>query len=241
MNLSLRLRLMLALAGAVLVPAAQALVVIDDFSSGPAALAMQAHQNPDAVSTLQEQAGSMASGIRDWSLLLRGAPASTGRIGIGPAGLVLRAVAGVAHRFDLYYGGITDHLMHLDLSQESTLRFSFADAPLGVSLVVLLYYRNEFDNYSEIGMNLPQHDGPFTADFSLADFAAHPANTARGADLTWVSHIHVITQSGAVTSFGGEGYRLTSISAVPEPASAPLWLVGAAGLAALRRLQQCAR
>ncbi len=229
-------RIALALTAALLLPTAQAQVLVDDFSSGPAGLAMHAAPNPIADSGNLTQFGNMASGKRVWSLLLSGDPALTGLVNVSPAGLDLRTDPGASHRLDLYYGGITDHLMHLDLSQESTLRFSFADAPQGISVIVQLYYRNELDNYSQLGINLPQHEGPFTADFSLADFAAHPANAARGSDLSWVSHIHIVTQSGAVTPFGGEGYRLTSISAVPEPASAALWLAGGAALG-LRRLR----
>ncbi len=231
---TLHLFLACALASSLAMPA-QSTVLIDDFASGPANL--QLGVAPGGQFASASQAGTMASGHRQWTVGLYGPVSLGGSLDISPGGFTFREDPGVGHRFDWFYGATYighDHPMHLDLSGEDRLRFSFADAPLGLNFNVLLYYRGEIDNYSQVGMNIGPHAGAFNIDLAFADFAARVAVPSRPADFADVSGIYIVTQSGGYVATGGEGFRMASISAVPEPSSALLALVGA-GLIALRR------
>ena len=231
---TLHLFLACALAASVAVPA-QSTVLVDDFSSGSASLQLGAAPIGQSVSA--QQVGTMASGYRSWTIGLYGPASLGGSLDISPSGFTFREDLGVSHRFDWFYGATYighDHPMHLDLSGEDRLRFSFADAPLGLNFNVLLYYRGEIDNYSQMSLNIAPHPGAFDVDFAFSDFAARIAIPARPADFSDVSGIYLVTQSGGYVGTGGEGFRMTSISAVPEPSSALLALAGV-GVIALRR------
>lgn len=223
--------LLLSTALAVAASVANAEVTIDDFSSGAFSGLLAA--TPASATTFAQQAGTMASGSRQWSLWARGAEGTGALVDISPRGLELRSNTGVVHRTDWVWGETYDghdHPMDLDLSGESVLRFAFADVPRGLNFNVQLYYDHRIDNYSQLGINITPHEGPVNIDFSLADFVAHVADPAIGADLSHVTGLHMITQSGGYVGTGGEGFRLLSISAVPEPG--PAWTM-AAGLLAL--------
>lgn len=237
----LHLFLACALASSLAMPA-QSTVLVDDFSSGAASAQLIAAPGGQFVSA--SQAGTMASGYRNWTIGLYGPASLGGSVDISPAGFDFREDLGAHHRFDWFYGATYvghDHGMHLDLSGEDRLRFSFADAPLGLNFNVLLYYRGEINNYSQLGLNIGPHDGAFDVDFTFSDFAARIAVASRPADFADVSGIYLVTQSGGFVGTGGEGFRLTSISAVPEPSTALLALAGAGVIAWRRRRAVTAR
>ena len=163
---------------------------------------------------------------------------------MSPTGFQYRSNLGVGHRFDWFYGDTyvgDDHRVDLNFSAEDTLRFSFGDAPRGLNFNVLLYYRGQIDNYSQLGVNIGPESGAFNVDFRLTDFAAAIADITRPADFSHVSGIYILTQSGGYFAGGGEGFRITSISAVsavPEPGNAAMALAGLAVLAGLQRRRQ---
>ena len=118
---------------------------------------------------------------------------------------------------------------------ESALRFAFLNAPRGLNFNVLLYYRGDANNYSQLGLNLGPQAAPFNVDFSFADLAAVIADPTRPADFSRVSGIYIVTQSGGYTPGGGEGFVISSIAAVPEPESWALMLAGLGVVAAMLR------
>jgi hypothetical protein len=215
---------------------AQATVVIDDFSSGRGGFDFVT--NPGGTSHLQERDGSMASGHRQWVLQLNGPTGSTALVDIGnPAGSGFRArgTPGVNHRFDWSYGAtyaFGNHTMSLDLSAEDRLRVEFAALPDWLNFNVLVYYRNQVDNYSQVGFTVGPSAGPVTVDFLFSDFAAVIADPSRPADFSQVSGIYLVTQG----PLGAGGFTMASISAVPEPATAAMSLAGLALLLARRRI-----
>jgi hypothetical protein len=214
---------------------ASAAVLVDDFSSGPASGLFAA--SPTDATYYREQLGAMAGGARQWYLLARG-PADLGAsVDVSSAGFDFHSDLGVGHRFDWSYGG-QDHPMNLDFTGENSLRFSFAQAPRGLNFNVLLYYRGQIDNYSQLGVNIGPETAPFNVDFKLSDFAAAIADGTRPADFSQVSGMYIVTQSGGYFAGGGEGFRMTNISAVtavPEAGTAALMLAGVAGLLMLRK------
>jgi hypothetical protein len=173
---------------------AQSSVVIDDFSTGSVQFQLTAAPAGDAVSG--SQLGAMASGSRYAWLGLYGPTAKGGQLNISASGLDFREDLGATHRMELLYG-TPNHPMHLDLSGESHLRFAFADAPLGLNFNVLLYYRGEVGNYSQLGVNIAPHADAFNVDFAFTDFADAVQDKTRPADFSAISTIWVITQSGA--------------------------------------------
>jgi MYXO-CTERM domain-containing protein len=218
---------------------AQALVTIDNFASGP----FNAGYVSDAsgrVSVGDVETGSMAGGVRDWSVALIGPAGLGATVDISPSGFAFHSETGLGHRFDWTYGSsyVTHHAMNLDLSGEDRLHFQFAEAPLGLNFNVLLYYNGWVGNYSQLGLNIAPQTSPFGVDFRFADFATHMANSSSSADFAHVSGIYIVTQSGSSYTTGGEGFRITSISAVPEPASAAMALAGLGVLLGLRRRSQ---
>jgi hypothetical protein len=219
---------------------ASAGVVVDDFSSGAFSSSFSATPAGNVVA--DQEAGTMAAGMRQWSLLLAGNDLGA-QVDISAAGFDFRSALGVGHRFDWIYGETYvghDHAMNLDFSSEDTLRFSFADAPRGLNFNVLLYFRDQVDNYAQLGVNLLPSAEPFNVDFRLSNFASAIADRNRPADFSRVSGIYIVTQSGGYFAGGGEGFRITRIealNAVPEPTGLILALtaLGAAGLAGRRR------
>ncbi len=191
--------------------------VVDDFSSGPFnnnyALA-----GPAETVDSQVQAGTMASGQRYWALLLRGSPGAAAAIDIPGAagGFQFSSDIGVGHRFDWSYG--TTYIRHvpmsLDLHNHNALRLHFLEAPRGLNLNVLLYFRGQADNYAQLGTNIGPQATPFDVDFAFDSFRARIAVPARPADFSQVSGIYVVTQSGGWTAGGGEGFAIGSIAAV---------------------------
>jgi MYXO-CTERM domain-containing protein len=212
---------------------ARAEIVIDDFLTDNFSEAFAAA--PADANYFRVQNGAMAGGQRLWNLLLRGADNLGATVEIGDGSFRFHSDMGVGHRFDWYYGTPNALPLTLDLSGESTLRFQFLEAARGLNFNVLLYYRGEYDNYSQLGVNIAPHNTPFNVDFSFADFAAAIADPSRPADFSHVSHIYIVTQSGGYYAGGGESFAITSISAVPE---APGWALVLAGVAALAGLQR---
>lgn len=228
----------LALASFCALPA-QATVVVDNFSSGATSSMFAAA--PGDANYYREQLGSMAGGARQWYLLERGRTDLGGLVDVSPTGFQYRSNLGVGHRFDWFYGDTYvghDHRVDLNFSAEDTLRFSFGDAPRGLNFNVLLYYRGQIDNYSQLGVNIGPESGAFNVDFRLSSFAAVIADITRPADFSHVSGIYIVTQSGGYFAGGGEGFRIVSISAVsavPEPGAAAMILAGLSVLAGRQR------
>jgi hypothetical protein len=230
-----RLALVAALGAALALPA-HAVVMIDDFSTGAFSGAFAAGPAPADPTYHRQQTGTMASGYRDWYLLVRGDPSLGALVDITPAGFDLRTNMGVGHRFDWFYGETYvghDHSMLLDLSHENTLRFSFDEVERGLNFNVLVYFRHQINNYAQLGVNIAPTHGPVNVDFAFSDFVA--ADPSRPADFSQVSGIYIVTQSGGYYAGGGESFRMTSISAVPEVPSAALLLAGLPLLAWRRR------
>jgi len=216
---------------------AHAVVMVDDFSSGAFSGAFAAAPAPHDPTYHRQQTGTMASGYRDWYLLVRGPEDLGALVDITPAGFDLRSNMGVGHRFDWFYGETYvgyDHSMLLDFSHESTLRFGFAEVERGLNFNVLIYFRHQIDNYAQLGINIAPTSSPVNVDFQLADFVA--ADHTRPVDFSQVSGIYIVTQSGGYYAGGGESFRMTSISAVPEVPSGALLMagLGAVGWAARR-------
>lgn len=218
---------------------ADATVVIDDFRTGPAKVALPASPQGEQAALLN-QTGAMAGGHRTWTALLRGPELLGGSVDISPQGFTLQTDAGVYHRIDWLYGDTHDGRppMRLDLSAADTLRFSFDAVPLGLNFNVLTYFRGEVDNLAQVGRNLLPTPGPVDLDFPFADIASRIADPGRPADFSQVSAIYIVTQSGGFVGTGGEGFRMSGISAVsavPEPGT---WILAVAGtLVVARRLR----
>ncbi len=222
-----KLAAMSALAAALVATAAHAQVVIDNFASGALSEAFGAF--PGDTTHYREQAGTMASGMRQWSLLVRGNPALGALVDVSSDGFRLQSNLGVSTRLDWFYGQTYvghDHAMDLDLSAQQTLRFQFAEVERGLNFNVLMYFGNRIDDYGQLGVNILPSAGPVTVDFRLRDFVAASAF----GDLSHVTGLYIVTQSGGAVAGGGEGFRLTSISALPESGGG--MLLGA-GLVAL--------
>ncbi len=233
------MRRLLCMAALALALPVRADVLVDDFSTGAFSGVFAAA--PGGSSAGGEQAGSMAAGHRQWQLSLFGASGLGGLVDISPAGFEFRSNLGVGHRFDWFYGDTYvghDHRLDLDFSHEQSLRFAFAEVQRGLNFNVLLYYDGQIDNYSQVGINIAPTSTPVNIDFSFAAIAAAIAVPSRPADLSHVSGIYIVTQSGGAVAGGGESFRMTSIStvsAVPESPSAALAAAGLIALWGLRR------
>lgn len=140
---------------------AHAVVLLDDFSSGSASAVVSAGPDTNPGTTLQQQAGTMAGGLRTWWLGLYGDETLHGAIDITPAGFDLRTDSGAAHRLELFYGSSAASPMSLDLSGDDRLRLSFADAPRGLSLNVFVHFGPAPGASAWIGVNAAPKDGAF--------------------------------------------------------------------------------
>jgi hypothetical protein len=108
----------------------------------------------------------------------------------------------------------------LDLRSEDRIRINFAYNSAQLNFNILLY--NGITPYTQIGLNILAHDHPFSVDFVFAD-GAYPSGPL---DFSHIDLIYLQTQS----TDHGQSYALTSITAVPEPASLPRLGLGALGL-----------
>ncbi len=209
---------------------AMAVVVIDDFSTG----GFISTQGPLGFGTpgVNVQSGSMAGGQRyvafetDAGLTGSTAPSKVA-VTTGDKRFTMETGSGIAQRTSVLYGlsapGVVAPLA-LDLSGEDRLRIGFASNSAQLNFNILLY--NGITPYTQIGINILANANPFYVDFFFAD-GAYPSGPI---DFSHIDLIYLQTQS---TEYG-QSFVLTSITAVPEPATLPMLGAGALLLAGLR-------
>lgn len=214
-------KLILIAIAASAMPAANALV-IDDFTTGPLDLTL--NSTGEAVTY---QSGSMAGGVREVRFRINNDDRQRpGDVYIDEGFLSVDTGVGTLHRLQLGYGFDTSgnkKALNLDIgSQDFQVNFDFNDLRLKTTMLVY-----SGSNVSTATKTIAGDQfNPFVVNFSQSDFSG-------SADFTKIDQIFFIGESDVPR--GGNDWAITSIQAVPEPASLLGAAMGLGALAARRR------
>lgn len=118
-------------------------------------------------------------------------------------------------RLDVFYGinGPNVVPLHLDLTPYDRLRVSFDGLNSVVNFNLQLYSPT---GNGQLGCNLGPGPLPFTVDFPLVDFVTNAGTV----DLSDITYMNMISQSGGVSDLGTLSFAITRLEAVPKTAPA---------------------
>jgi hypothetical protein len=201
---------------------AGAQLLIDDFSSGPYKKTLP---TKTAVTDISVQKGKMLGGVRETQYLVcHQVPCNTAENEFGqtagfqirpsknadvPSALIFSAGYKTFPRLDVFYGVNGDIVpLHLNLTPYDRLRVSFDGLNSVVNFNLQLYSPT---GNGQLGCNLSSPSSlPFTVDFPLANFASPET-----IELSDITYMNMISQSGGVGDLGTMALAITRFEAVP--------------------------
>jgi len=211
-------------AGVVLVPAAGADVIIDDFSAGETTLTASAATTEFRLTQTGLPGSNVIGGIRHMQIYANSLPAEM-RVQGGQVDLVSKIYGG--GKFTLKYNGATGiggtPVLNLDLSgmEQFEITFSYLDGPMGAEVWVRSGHR------TKMAYRTVRNPGVVEILLNGSDFAG--INWA-DVDSIWLS----LSSNRAYVS-DSQTEIITDFRVTPEPASLLLLCVGGLGVLRHRR------